>query len=239
MRIELQPAYILHSRPFRDTSIIIDCFSRDYGRVSLLAKGARSAKSKQRQLLQPFTSLLLSWQGKGDLKTLVGVEAVGQGLFLQGNVLFSGLYINEVLVRLLPQMDAHPDILHLYQQVLGKLEQVNRGEAELLEPSLRQFEFNLLEALGYAIDFHSDCRGQPIRPDSWYQLYPEHGFLSVQPNPDEVSFQGACLVAIGSGDYSSLAILRTAKQLARVALKPYLGSKPLQSRMLFVSQPLS
>ncbi|BFM16782.1 DNA repair protein RecO [Maricurvus nonylphenolicus] len=239
MRIELQPAYILHTRPFRDTSLIIDCFSRDYGRVSLLAKGARSAKSRQRQLLQPFTPLLLSWQGKGDLKTLVGVETEGQGLFLQGKVLFSGLYINEVLVRLLPQMDAHPDILFLYQQVLARLEQVNQGETDLLEPSLRQFEFSLLEALGYGIDFHSDCQGQPLQPEGWYQLYPERGFLSVQPNPDEVSFQGACLKAIGEGDFSSLVNLRTAKQLARVALKPYLGSKPLQSRMLFASQPLS
>ncbi len=231
MRIELQPAYILHSRPFRDTSLLVDCFSRDYGRVTVLAKGARSAKSRQRQLLQPFSPLLVSWQGKGDIKTLVGLEADGQGYFFSGHALFAGLYMNEVLVRVLPQHDAHMDILEYYQEALAEL-----GRGQPLEPLLRRFEFSLLQALGYGIDFLHDAQGRNLLPEVWYQFYPERGFQVAEPSPHEVFFLGACLLGIGQGQLDEVNNLRTAKQLVRVALKPYLGNKPLQSRELFVQQ---
>ncbi len=231
MRVELQPAYILHSRPFRDTSVIIECFTRDFGRLSLLAKGGRSAKSALRSVLQPFVPVLVSWQGKSELKTLTGAEIEHYQARLQGVRLFSGLYINEVLLRLLPVQDAHPEILDLYRVTLEGLSIISVE----LEPILRQFEFSLLDSLGYGVDFFCDHQGLPLRIDGYYRYWTEQGFVLTQAD-DPMSFHGGSLLAIGRGDFSDATYLRVAKQLSRIALLPHLGNKPLQSRALFRSQ---
>ncbi|MAZ88144.1 MAG: DNA repair protein RecO [Cellvibrionaceae bacterium] len=226
MRIELQPAYVLHSRPFKDTSLILDCLTHDYGRVAVLAKGARSAKSRQRQLCQPFVPLWLSWQGKSSLKTLTQLEASAPTLMLQGNFLFSGFYLNELLVRLLPEQDPHSNTYLRYQDCLMQL-----SEGGDLEPVLRQFEFGFLEDLGYQVDFGHDAAGTPLIPDGFYSWREDHGWERRAEHSS--GFTGAALRAMGVGDWASMDTRRQAKRLARMMLQPLLGSKPLQSRLLF------
>jgi len=232
MRVELQPAFILHSRPFSDSSLIVDCLTQDHGRLSLLAKGARSQKSRQRQLLQPFNSLSISWQGKSDLKTLTHAEIMGGYPTdpLQGHFLYSAFYINELLVRLLPEKDFCGGIYQLYHQLLKSL-----YANEHLESQLRNFELRLLQELGYGVQFDRDIRsGLPIRPDCYYRFVREQGFeVTHGSSSGEVMFWGAHLQSIALGDFRDDQVLLTAKKFSRMALHPYLGSKPLQSRKLF------
>ncbi len=226
MRIELQPAYVLHTRPFKDTSLILDCLTHDYGRVAVLAKGARSAKSRQRQLCQPFVPLWLSWQGKSALKTLTQIEASAPMLALQGKFLFSGFYLNELLVRLLPEQDPHSNTYLRYQDCLKQL-----LNAEDLEPILREFEFGFLQDLGYQVDFNHDAQGTPLISDRIYGWREDHGwqYLAEQDS----GFTGAALKAMVMRDWTSPETRRQAKQLSRMMLQPLLGNKPLQSRQLF------
>jgi DNA repair protein RecO (recombination protein O) len=232
MRVELQSVFVLHSRPFRDTSLIVDCLTPDHGRISLLAKGARSAKSRQRRILQPFIPLCVSWQGKSELKTLTQAETVGQAIALQGQALFSGLYLNELLTRLLRQHDPHPEVLELYSVALTRLSSENN-----IEPVLRLFECELLTYLGYEINFNYEItRGQAIAPDLYYEFLPEQGFRVLENTVDQVGsgmYRGDWLSAIAQGCYDAPLVLRAAKSLMRQALKPHLGGKPLQSRALF------
>src|SRR4051812_11493872 len=138
MQIELQPAYILHTRPYRDTSMLVDFITPEFGRITAVARGVRSRKTPKRNLLNPFTRLLISFQGKTDLKLLTHFEAEGTHFTLAAKHLFSGFYLNELLVRLLPDLDAHPEIYSLYEQ---SLQQLNAQQD--LEPILRFFELQL------------------------------------------------------------------------------------------------
>ncbi|WP_439133859.1 DNA repair protein RecO [Pseudomaricurvus sp.] len=228
MRVELQPAYILHSRPFRDTSLILDCLTDDYGRLSLIAKGARSAKSRQRQLCQPFAPLLLSWQGKSSLKTLTSIESRQLPLGLQGEFLFSGLYLNELLTRLVPEQDSCPEIYQSYETALHQL-----AEKETLEPVLRAFELRMLEDLGYHLDLTSDADGAELQPSVVYQWWPEQGWRIASDTITAQNFSGAHLLALRDAVFQDPEVLRSAKILTRLLFKPLLGDRPLQSRKLF------
>ncbi len=229
MKVEFHPAYVLHARPFKDSSLILDCLTKDYGRISLVAKGARSPKARQRQLCQPFLYLLLSWQGKRDLKTLTGIEsAMGNYSSPQGEYLFSGLYLNELLTRLLSQGDASPDIFERYHNALKQL-----CSREPLEPTLRQFELGLLYDLGYGVDLHFESNHQtPLQAEGWYRWQSEAGWLPIiQPQRDD--FAGADLLAIALQEWTP-ASKKAAKRLTRMLLQPHLGDRPLQSRKLFL-----
>lgn len=231
MRTELQHGYILHARPFRDTSLIIDCLTRDWGRLSLLARGWRAGKSRQKPALQPFTPMLLSWQGKSDLKTLIHAETAGAHFPLQGLGLYAALYLNELLVRLLPVQDAHVVLTAVYEEALAALLPVTTVLAA--EPVLRRFELNLLAHLGYGFDFSADAQGQPIRPDWLYHFVPEHGFSPALPHGRGLALPGAHLLAMAAQDWSERAVQRSAKALLRAVLQPLLGARPLLSRELF------
>ncbi|OZY86159.1 DNA repair protein RecO [Cellvibrio mixtus] len=232
MRVDLQPAYILHTRPYRDTSLLIDFLTPDHGRVTAVARGVRKTKTPKRQLLNPFSRLLVSWQGKTDMKLLTNFESDNHFLSLTANHLYSGFYLNELLVRLLPEMDSHNGIYHAYEQSLNALQ-----AGEDIEPLLRVFEFRLLIELGYGLDFTQDARNHcAIVPDGFYECHIQEGFFSAAPNlPEQFLLKGECLLAIDCGDYSLPATRLAAKQLARRLLKPLLGSRPLNSRELFVS----
>ncbi len=227
MRVELQQAYVLHARPFKDTSLILDCLTEDYGRVAVLSKGARSAKSRQRQLCQPFTPISISWQGKGDLKTLIGIEARALPLSLAGNYLYSGLYLNELLTRLLPERDPYPDTYLRYHLALEQL-----AADMVLEPVLRQFELGLLSDMGYAVNLESDLRGVPLVETSDYLWRDHHGWVLVEQE-GICGFKGASLLSIGRNDWSLAETRQQAKALTRMLLKPLLGSRPLNSSKLF------
>ena len=244
MRAELQPAYILHSRSYRDTSLLVDVFSAHYGKLTLIAKGARKPKQYQRQLLQPFIPVLISWQGKSQLKTLTSIEAACLPFELQGKFLYSGLYLNELLNYILAPNDPAPAVFQLYAVVLEQL-----SAQKDLEACLRQFEFSLLSELGYGIDFSVDVvSGKPIESTSTYHFRVEQGFVEVVDGrlqaaegfdqPTEGSYpipcySGELLGAIANAEFDRLDVRRAAKQITRLALKPCLRGNILKSRALF------
>ncbi len=233
MRVELQPAYVLHTRPYRDTSLLVDVFTEDYGRLTLVAKGARQPKQRQRHLFQPFIKLLISWQGKSELKTLIGIEAVVDTFTFENKFLYSALYANELLIYLLRHEDAAPDIYRLYTLLLFKL-----AQQEDLESTLRQFEFSLLAELGYAIDFSQEAiNGEPIEANSYYHFVVDTGFIleSVSNvNSQSTRYLGSHLLAIAENKYSDSIVRKSAKSIARTALNVYLQGKVIKSRELFM-----
>jgi DNA repair protein RecO (recombination protein O) len=234
MRVEHQPAYVLHLKPYRDTSAIVDLLTPDYGRIAVVVRGVRKNKTSKRQLLNPFHRLLVSFQGEKDIKLLTQFESEpSAGFFtLTGNYLYSGFYLNELLVRLLPEMDAHNDLFSLYEESIRLLHQ----EIDI-EPVLRNFEFRLLAELGYAIDFfHDAINHQAIRQDAVYTCDLENGFIEIAADASTQSLviQGSDLIAMNIADYQQASTRRAAKHLARHLLKPLLGKRPLKSRELFV-----
>lgn len=230
MTAELQPAYILHTRPYRDTSMLVDFLTPEFGRITAVARGVRSRKTPKRNLLNPFTRLLISFQGKTDLKLLTHFEAEGVHFPLTAKHLFSGFYLNELLVRLLPELDAHPEVYDLYERALQEL---NAGKD--LEPILRNFELSLLNELGYGIDFIIDVQsGEMISNRLGYCLDPMRGFYAADSEiPESNQLCGEHINIISYGDFSQPEVKHTAKRITRILLKPLLGSKPLMSRELF------
>ncbi|WP_341938522.1 DNA repair protein RecO [Marinimicrobium sp. C2-29] len=238
MRIEFQPAYVLHTRPYRDTSLLLDLLTPDLGRVGAVAKGVRRGKSQRRPLLNPFTPVLVSLQGKSGLKTLTAVEANGPGHTLLGIALYSGFYVNELLVRLLGELDPNPGIFEDYRWVLESLASNGADPAGSPEPLLRQFEWRLLESLGYGISFtHEAETGEPIDRETLYRFDPEAGFIPTysarDPSFTPQLFSGADLQACARADFADPRVLANAKRLSRMMLQPLLGGKPLKSRELF------
>ena len=235
-RVLLQPAYVLHSRFFQNTSLLVDFFTIDYGRVRAVAKGARREKSKYRPLLQAFHPLLVSFSGRGEIKTVGTVEPSLGAIVLQGERLFSGLYVNEILCRLLHNHQEHKELYKNYQDTLIALQGI--GNMEVI---LRKFELSLLAELGYAINLDEDYLShQPINVGCYYRFTPDIGFeLTEQTEDDEQNsrvFQGEDLIALRDFDLNEQSTATAAKRLLRLALSAHLGEKPLNSRLLFGSQ---
>lgn len=241
-RVQLQPAYVLHSRPFQNTSLLLDFFCMDYGRVRAIARGVRSNKSKQRPLLQLFHPLLVSFSGRSEVKTVSGVESGLAAINLQGQRLFSGLYINELLTRMLMLHVEHKALYMIYQDTLAALQ----GDSDL-ELVLRQFELGLLADLGYAINLQVDCRTHAeIETDQVYRFTPDIGFeISDEVMeadgvaPGSRLFRGEHLIALRESDLHNRDNALAAKRLLRQALNAHLGDKPLHSRSLFAAKSSS
>lgn len=232
MRITLQPSFILHHRPYRETSLLLDVFTKDYGRISLIARGVRKQRSQIRSLLQPFNPLFISWQGKTELMTLQNVEPAGIPISLQGECLLSGFYLNELLMRLLQKQDPHPQLYTIYQETLLELQGV-----KLQQKYLRLFEKKLLDELGYGLQLES--RG--FLADRLYRFYPEQGFELYEGNeqePEGTLFLGKSLLALAMGELEDADALKEIKRLMRIALGILLGPEPLQSRKLFTGVSL-
>lgn len=229
-RIVLQPAYVLHRKPYRDTSLLIEAFVRDFGRIGLISRGGRRGRSSLQAVLQPFQPLLLSWSGRGELHTLTATETDGTALALQGDALISGFYLNELAMRLLPRDDPHPV---LYSSYCKALEQLKNGLEE--EWTLRLFERDLLQELGYGLQLSHDANtGQALMPEQRYCYHPEYGpQLIGSANLDCLAVQGATLLALDSGQQPEALCRREAKRLMRTILQRYLGPRPLASRELF------
>ncbi len=154
---QLQSCFVLHSRPWRETSMLLEVFTEEYGKIVLCARGVRGKKSQIRSLLQPFTPLYLSWSGRGEMQTLTRSEPAGPAIKLSGYALYSALYMNELMVRLLHRHDPHPELFNHYRQALEKL-----SRTDLLEQSLREFELQLLTAIGYGLAIDADINGEII-----------------------------------------------------------------------------
>ncbi|MDN3610955.1 DNA repair protein RecO [Vibrio ostreicida] len=225
----LQRCFVIHRRPYSESSLILDVFSEEYGRVTLMSKGSRSKRSTLKGALQPFTPLLLKWSGKGSMKTLRQAEPISLGLPLSGIYLYSGLYVNELLGRVLAAEVAMPSLFHDYLHALTEL-----AQCENPEPALRRFELALLSAMGYGVDFlHCAGSGEPIEPKMTYRYREQKGFIA-SVRRDNLSFLGDELIAISERRFTTKEQLNAAKRFTRVALKPYLGGKPLKSRELFM-----
>lgn len=236
MKVEHQPAYVLHHRPYRDTSALVDFITPDHGRLSGLVRGVyRKHKDAavQRALLQPNTPLLLSWFGKTSLKTITSIESVAPPFTCSGERLYCAFYINEVLTRLLPPNEANVILFERYSTVLKSL-----SETEPVEPILRSFEYHLLATIGYALDLGRDCMtGDPVHPHHYYQFRVDRGvqFYSAQPpqNSKLAIYSGAILLSVAQQDWESEHTRLGAKHLMRCWLGHYLGKKPLKSRSFF------
>lgn len=237
-RVSLQPAYVLHRRPFQNSSLLIDFFTLDYGRIRAIAKGARGGKSRYRSLLQLFSPILISFSGRGEVKTVTGVETQLSPISLQGDCLFSGLYINELLVRLLHNQEEHTDLYKSYQATLLSMQ-----AREPVERALRKFELNLLADLGYGLNLHTDCVTHlPIASELSYYFRPDIGFsvsvdsLDAGQLDHEGQIPGAHILALQALELDDIQVAKTAKKILRRALAEHLGEKPLASRSLFTSR---
>ena len=234
-RVSLEPAYVLHGRPYRESSLLLEAFTRDHGRVGLVARGARGSKSRWRSVLQPFRPLLLSWNQRGELGTLVAVDQVASPPAVHGEAIFCGLYINELLMRGLHRSDPHPGLFETYRQLLTEL-----LLSQQPEPILRAFEKQLLDALGFGLQLECEHdTGVPVTAAAWYEYIPERGL--VRHTRDENTgtgvndyrlVSGAALLGLQSN------VIRQEhqpelKRLMRRVLKHHLGDKPLASQALF------
>lgn len=233
-KIDHQAGYLLHQRPYKERSVLVEIFTHDWGRIGLVANGVRREKSRLAGLLQPFQRLLFSWRGRGELKTLTTVEPAGAAETLQGHSLISALYLNELVMRLISHHDPHPLLFSHYHHTLQKL-----AVGEQIEWALREFERDLLQELGYGLNLSHDIEsGEVIEPDGIYCYY-LHGPVKLERNREspreigEIVLTGETLLALSSGELPGKEGLREAKRLMRSMLQPHLGDKPLMSRTLF------
>lgn len=235
-RIEDQPAFVLHSYPFRETSLLLDVFSRNHGRVAMVARGARRPRSALRGLLMNFQPLRLSWFGQGEVRTLHAAEWQGGQPQLQGTALLCGFYLNELLLNLTARDDPHEHLFDYYQHTLQRLAHESDHAA-----TLRCFEKHLLQELGYALLLDREAGGgKPVEPGGRYRYVIERGVLpDTDGAPEGVPLTGKALLDIVLDDYGSPATAQQAKQLMRVLLGHYLAGRTLHTRELIKDlQPL-
>ena len=238
MRIEAEPGFLLHSTPYRETSLLVDLYTKNHGRIRCVAKGFRKPNKKGiSRPIFPYTEHQFSWQGRGELKTLIQADVTQAPVLLQGVCLFTGLYLNELFYRLLHEQDIHEYLYQQYQNFIGVL---CTGEPD--EVQLRHLEMTLLEELGYGLVLDAEGQsGAPLEADSYYQYIPEQGLLLAinQRNLLVGTYSGRDLINISRGEFSQGSALRTAKQLLRSVIDFYLGGRPLHSRELYRQHLLS
>ena len=223
-----QPAFILHSYPFRETSLVVEIFSQNFGRLALVARGARRPKSTLRGVLLAFQPLLLSWSGKSELRTLRRAEREGRVLRLGGMALLCGFYLNELLLKLLPRDDPHEHLFTYYQETLVAL-----STQKNLAIVLRRFEIRLLKELGYALALEHDAEtGAALKPDHHYRYVIERGPVLAYGAHDESRFLGKTLLDMALGDYSDPLTVQQSKALMRLLINHYLGNQTLHTRQL-------
>jgi DNA repair protein RecO (recombination protein O) len=233
-RIQLQPAYVLHSRPYRDTSRILELFTRDHGRVSVFARGARGGSKSSSSLLsilQPFNRLLVSWSGRGEAGQLTGAEFDGAMTPLPPDRLVHGFYLNELLLKLFARHDSHPEVFTLYLQTMDDLKR-----EDAIRP-LRLFEKRLLEAIGYGLALERDAHdGTPIDPDASYHYRMEQGAVRVEGVAESpVAYSGATLLSLSREELSDAAVCADARRLLRAALDRCLDGRELRSRQVMLA----
>jgi DNA repair protein RecO (recombination protein O) len=224
-RVSLEPAWILHQHPYRDSSLLLEVFSREYGRVGLIARGARSARSRWQSQLQILRPLALSWNLRGELGTLTGAEPRGRVAMYPGRQVLCACYLNELLLRLVTRLDPHPDLFSAYEQAIDVL-----GDYE--EQALRVFEKRLLQSLGYGLLLdHEYDSGLPVEQHCLYEYQLERGPVRrEQANPDGLFLQGSSLLSLHRDTLQDVHSAREVKQLMRAALAQYLGARPLRTR---------
>ncbi len=229
-RIQGEPAFVLHHRPYQDSSRILDIISASCGRLALVARGSRSAKSRLRGILRPFLPLKLSWVIRSDLGTLTGAEMNGAPISLQGDALMSGYYANELLLKLLHRHDPQPEIFTAYGRTIENLAKC----ADVAAP-LRHFEMELLRLLGYALNLDHDTEThKPLRGETMYEYRVEQGPVPVADREGAMVFSGHELNALKNEDFNRPEILNCAGRLLREVISFHLGGRELNSRKVLL-----
>lgn len=230
--VRQEPAYVIHRRPYRETSLLLDVFALNHGRVSLVARGATGPKSPLKAQLQPFQPLLLDWSGRSDLKTLTQLENRAGPVIAGGQALYSGFYLNELLQLLLPPGDPHPELFAAYIEALQWL-----AKGEDIEPVLRRFESVLCDSLGYGFRWGLAAdQGLLVQPQGRYCYDPQQGIVAVPTEYSVCGLSGESLLALEAGDLESAGARRTAKRVMRTLVDFLLQGRPLKSRDLFRNQ---
>jgi DNA repair protein RecO (recombination protein O) len=230
VKIAAHPCYILHHRPYRETSLILEVFSRDHGRLAVVARGARRAANRQRPLFQLLRRVNIAWILRKEMGTLTQIESSGTAAALAGEAVIAAFYMNELLMRLLHRHEPHPALFDAYEQAVADLQQRAPREA-----TLRIFEKRLLQALGYGLILDREVgSGDPLQDERDYYYLAEQG-PSRDPGPgtEFTRVSGATLKALRSEELAGAAQLAEAKRLMRMILAGHLGSRPLASRDLY------
>ena len=226
-RILLEPAFLLHRRSYRETSLFLEFLTREHGRVSVLGKGLRRKKGATAAVLFPFAPLRISWSARGELPILTDVEVAAAQPLADARSLACGLYLNELVLRLLAPQDPHPPIFEVYRQALRRL-----ATGEEREAVLRSFEVLLLAGLGYEMPLECDiASGDGLDPSRYYRFIIEQGPVAAMP--DSGAVRGSALIALRTGVFSSDSDLKDAKRLMRSVIAHHLGGRSLKSRELF------
>jgi DNA repair protein RecO (recombination protein O) len=228
-RIDGAAAYLLHAYPYSETSLILEAFARDHGRLALLARGARRPRAALRGVLLSFQPLELGWFGGGEVKTLAKAEWVGGMPFLGGEALLLGYYLNELLLKLLPREDAHTALFDAYAAALAALA---RGAIETAE--LRRFEKTLLRELGYGLVLDHDVHGGMVEAQLRYRYQAERGPVPADESESGLAVSGKTLLDLAADDYADPRSLMESKQLMRHLLSHQLSGQTLQTRRVFI-----
>jgi DNA repair protein RecO (recombination protein O) len=228
-QVLLEHGYVLHQRPYRDSSQLLECMTIRHGRMGLVARGSRGSPTRQRALLQPFVPLKLSWVRRGELGRLTQVEAAGPSHSLQGQRLLAGFYANELLLRLTARGDPNSEVLSCYSRCLAGL-----GEASSVARTLRVFELELLRELGFGLELDGEAAtGEPLRADSTYVYELEQGFRRADvADSDADVYSGRELLSLRELTLDDEASLRTAQRLLGRVLRAHIGERPLKSRLV-------
>ncbi len=229
-RVANQPGFVLHSYPYKETSLIVEVFAREHGRIPLIAKGAKRPHSTLRGVLQTFQPLQLAWSGKSEVRTLVSAEWVGGLLPLERSALLCGFYLNELLVKLLARDDPHPALFDHYVAALNQL-----AHDEPAAIVLRQFELALLRETGVAGSFAETAHAaEAIDPDRYYVVEPDHGPREAHAGDTIPVVSGKTLLDMERGEYSDPATQQQSKFLMRFLLAHHLGGAPLNTRQILI-----
>ncbi len=230
-RMQDELAFVLHSHPYRETSLLLDVFSRQHGRQAIVARGARRPHSAVRGVLMSFQPVSLAWFGKGEVRTLHRAEWQGGQPYLQGTALMCGFYLNELLVNLLARNDAHEQLFDYYRATLYRLAHETDHAS-----TLRCFEKHLLQELGYALELAKEAGGgKPVQAELGYRYIVEHGAVLDEGISDAqagLPVSGKTLLAMAADDYSDPVVAQQSKQLMRMLLNHQLGGKVLHTREL-------
>jgi len=229
-----EPAFILHAYAYRETSLIVECFTAGFGRVSMVARGAKRPRSEMRGLLQAFQPLALSWAGSAELKTLIKAEWRGGLPLLSGSALLCGFYLNELLLKLLAREDAHPALFDDYAAALHALSAEPQSASQATV--LRRFELRLLAAMGYALQLTRDVDDASIEPARMYHYAPDRGprlvvaHVAREPGHHHRVVRGSTLLALAAGSFPDAEVAAEAKRLMRDVLDHYLEERRIVSR---------
>jgi DNA repair protein RecO (recombination protein O) len=226
-----EPAYVLHRRPYRETSLLLELFTRHHGRMGVIARGGRRGRSPLAGLLQAFRPLSVDWSGRGELVTLIGADPAGQLPQPAGNRLLHGLYANELMMGFVARGDPNEALFDRYERFVREL--AGSSDRERL---MRLFERDLLSLLGYDLGLTAEAdTGSPTEPDYWYRYELDRGLVRVAGPREQGTYAGRSLIELARGELSNAASLRDARQLLGTAIAHYRVGKPPRSLQMLAA----